>query len=85
MCFFQLINNDSNEPCEVLYIVSPAYLFLFDESTQKVVYDDSAMVDEDWDALRACGWRPSVTLPTMERRQEAYDRLSVRHTELHLH
>jgi mannose-6-phosphate isomerase-like protein (cupin superfamily) len=46
--FFQLIN-DTDQPCEVLYIVSPAYLF--EMTDDKVVYDDSLMVEESWQEL----------------------------------
>jgi hypothetical protein len=51
--FFQLINA-GEEPCEVLYIVSPAYLFVRDG--EKITYDDSVVLDEDWDELEAAGW-----------------------------
>ena len=76
--FFQLVNNDDTEPCDVLYIVSPPYLFLFDEVTQRVVYDDSTVLSEDWEEFRAAAWCPSVGLPTVEQRHDAYRRLAAK-------
>ncbi|MBS0635378.1 MAG: cupin domain-containing protein [Verrucomicrobia bacterium] len=75
--FFQLRNKGS-EPCRVLYIVSPAYLFELDE-TQGVVYDDSFIVEETWQKLESLNWKlPSI--PSQEKmaqaRQESYMRLS---------
>ncbi len=67
-CLFQLIN-ESEEPCEVLYIVSPAYLFLVEG--ERIVYDDSVVLDEDWGELEAAGWDLSRQLPTEGQRQEA--------------
>ncbi len=75
---FQLVNNDDIETCELLYIISPAYLFLFDEASKRVVYDDSVVLDEDWDELRESGWRPSIEFPTMEQRHDAYRRLATK-------
>ncbi len=74
--FFQLINNDDIEPCDVLYIVSLPYLFLYDEENGCVIYDDSAVLNENWDELCASGWCPSVELPTIEQRHDAYRRLA---------
>lgn len=45
---FQLISNGA-EPCEVLYIVSPAYVFDMSPDGE-VRYDDSVMVGEHWSA-----------------------------------
>jgi hypothetical protein len=73
--FFQLVN-DGHESCEVLYIVSPAYLF--EMSDGKVVYDDSLVLEENWDDLKSSGWHPTVPLPTREQRQEAAHRLAAR-------
>lgn len=75
--FFQMVN-DEQEPCEVLYIVSPAYLF--EVSNHQVVYDDSVVCDENWNDLKSSGWRPVVRLPTIEQRQEAEYRMSTRST-----
>lgn len=73
--FCQLIN-DSDEPCEVLYIVSPAYFF--EVSGEDVTYDDSVALEEDWEELEASGWQPSRELPTEEQRREAEYRLAAR-------
>jgi len=73
--FFQLVNDES-ESCEVLYIVSPTYLF--EMSNEHVVYDDSVVFEENWDYLKSSGWRPAVQLPTREQRQEAEHRMSIR-------
>jgi hypothetical protein len=73
--FFQLVNDES-ESCEVLYIVSPTYLF--EMSNEHVVYDDSVVFEENWDYLKSSGWRPAVQLPTIEQRQGAEHRMSIR-------
>ena len=46
--FFQL-SNTSERSCRVLYIVSPAYVFLMNNN--EVVYDDALVLDERWEAL----------------------------------
>ncbi len=74
--FLQLVNNDKNAPCDVLYIVSPGYLYLYDKKTRSVIYDDSSVLDEDWDELRKSDWHPFVDLPNIEQRQAAYNRLA---------
>jgi mannose-6-phosphate isomerase-like protein (cupin superfamily) len=73
--FFQLMN-DEPESCEVLYIVSPA--FLFEMSNEHVIYDDSVVFEENWNYLKSSSWRPAAQLPTREQRQEAEDRMSLR-------
>lgn len=73
--YFQLVNDDQ-ESCEVLYIVSPAYLF--EMSNEHVVYDDSVVFEENWDKLKSSGWRPAVQFPTREQRQEAEHRMATR-------
>jgi len=70
--FLQLINDD-DETCGVLYIVSPAYLFEMSDGV--VTYDDSIVLDEDWDELRASGWHLSREVPTEKQRREAEHRL----------
>ena len=70
---FQLIN-DGSEPCEVLYIVSPAYVF--ETSADGVRYDDAVVLNEDWDALAASRWEISAPMPSMEQRRQAEHRLS---------
>lgn len=73
--FFQLIN-DSPEPCEVLYIVSPAYVF--EMSTEgAVLYDDAVVLDDGWEDLAAAGWRMSRSIATVQQRADAMRRLSV--------
>ncbi len=71
--FLQLANA-ANEPCEVLYVVSPAYVF---ESTGgRVIYDDSVVLDETWAQLEAAGWRASSPWPTQKQRQAAVSRIA---------
>jgi hypothetical protein len=73
--FFQLVNDDI-ELCQVLYIVSPAYVF--EVWNGAVLYEDATVLDESWESLRAAGWQPSVQLPTWEQRQEALQRQAKR-------
>jgi mannose-6-phosphate isomerase-like protein (cupin superfamily) len=73
--FFQLIN-ESIKPCEVLYIVSPAYLV--EMGQKRVIYDDSVVLNEDWVKLKESNWQPAVKIPTAVQRQEAERRLSER-------
>jgi hypothetical protein len=74
--FFQLIN-DGTHPCEVLYIVSPAYTF---EMTAEgdVVYDDSLVLAEDWDALAASDWLLAQPMHPLAERDAATQRLALR-------
>ncbi len=74
--FIQLINKGA-DPCETLYIVSPAYIFE-KQLDGDVTYDDAVALDEDWDALRAANWRTAHPLPTEEQRQQAIGRLANR-------
>jgi hypothetical protein len=69
---FQLIN-ETDKPCEVLYIVSPAYLFEMAED--KVVYDDSLVLEESWNELEAADWHTRSNLPTLEERQNSEQRM----------
>ena len=73
--FFQLVN-EGDGPCKVLYIVSPAYLF--EMSGGKVVYDDSVVLEQEWNDLESAEWRPPLRLPTNDQRREAERRLSER-------
>ena len=52
--FFQLVNK-TDTPCHVLYIVSPAYVFLQNEQGS-IIYDDSIVFDEDWKTLADMNW-----------------------------
>ncbi len=73
--FFQLINR-SAEPCYVLYIVSPSYVFEMDGD--KVIFDDSIILEEDWDALEKLNWLPPAlkkTPFTLKAREESLYRL----------
>lgn len=75
--FLQLINIESYD-CHVLYLVSPAYLFDVDPAGV-IRYDDSIVLEEDWDELQRTGWAPPALagLPTAkERRRQAYERLA---------
>jgi hypothetical protein len=71
--FLQLVNT-SDQACEALYIVSPAYVFEFSDG--RVIYDDSVVVEETWDQLAVANWRTNKTLPTLEQRLQAEARLS---------
>lgn len=73
--FLQLVN-DTEEPCEVLYIVSPAYVFEIDHG--QVIYDDSLVLDETWVQLEASQWQPSRALPTLQQRMQAESRLAAK-------
>jgi mannose-6-phosphate isomerase-like protein (cupin superfamily) len=53
---FLQFRNHSRAPCRVLYIVSPAYVFL--KEGERVVYDDSVVLEEDWEELKKNHWRP---------------------------
>lgn len=70
--FLQLIN-ETDETCEVLYIVTPSYMFELDEN--KVVYDDSVVFDENWDIIETPGWKPSKPYVTLRDRETAIARL----------
>jgi mannose-6-phosphate isomerase-like protein (cupin superfamily) len=72
--FFQLIN-EGPEPCEVLYIVSPAYVFEMRQGSG-VLYDDSLVLEEDWDRLALAGWQAAQPMPTLAQRAEAMRHLS---------
>jgi mannose-6-phosphate isomerase-like protein (cupin superfamily) len=68
----QLINN-REESCEVLYIVTPPYIY--EKTDQGVVYDDSVVLDETWDELESAGWYISKRIPSKDERGEAENRL----------
>ena len=71
--FIQLIN-ETPAPCDVLYIVSPAYVF--EQRDGEVRYDDSLVLDEDWTDLDSNHWQPRRTMPTIEQRRQALGRLA---------
>lgn len=68
--YLQLINDSSTE-CRVLYIVTPAYVFLLEGDV--VEYDDAVVLDDGWDALRERDWRPEVPVPSSHERTRARD------------
>lgn len=70
------LSNETREACEVLYIVSPAYVFEFDDG--KLIFDDSLVLDETWTELEAARWQPSRALPTLEQRMQAEARLAAK-------
>jgi hypothetical protein len=70
--FLQLLN-ETDETCEVLYIVTPSYVFEFEEN--KVIYDDSVVFDESWEAIETPGWMPSKPYTTLSDREAAIARL----------
>jgi mannose-6-phosphate isomerase-like protein (cupin superfamily) len=54
---FLQFRNHTGLPCRALYIVSPAYLFVMEKG--KVVYDDSVVLEEDWEELEKIDWKPA--------------------------
>jgi len=54
---FLQFRNPTHAPCRVLYIVSPAYVFLMKEG--KLIYDDSVVLEEDWQELEKMNWKPA--------------------------
>ncbi|HSA89480.1 MAG TPA: hypothetical protein VLF42_06215 [Burkholderiales bacterium] len=55
--FLQLLNG-SRTSCRVLYIASPAYVFL--KVKRKILYDDAIVVDAGWDELARLRWRAAT-------------------------
>jgi len=68
----QLIN-ETDETCEVLYIVTPSYVFELEGN--KVVYDDSVVFDEGWEIIETPDWKPSKPYVTLRDREAAIARL----------
>ena len=76
---FLQFQNNSHAPCRVLYIVSPAYVFLMEEG--RVVYDDSVALEEDWEELKGVNWAPEKLRTsgiTFEARRAAEKRFANR-------
>lgn len=71
--------NETGARCEVLYIVTPAYLS--ETSAGQVIYDDSVVLEQEWSDLASDGWRQR--LPPIGQRREAERRLSERSTARH--
>jgi len=67
--------NFGKDICEVLYIISPAYVYLLEDG--KVIYDDSIMIprDETWGNILSDDW--SLTFPYDIDREEASERIRV--------
>lgn len=55
--FVQLLN-ESRTLCRVLYIASPAYVFL--KAREKILYDDAIVLDTGWDQLMRLRWRTAA-------------------------
>jgi mannose-6-phosphate isomerase-like protein (cupin superfamily) len=76
---FQL-RNDWEMPAEVLYIVSPSYVF--ENDGNEVRYDDAILVAESWDDLSKSGHDvPSLKISSYEvraRREESKRRLELK-------
>jgi mannose-6-phosphate isomerase-like protein (cupin superfamily) len=76
---FQL-RNDSDIPAEVLYIVSPSYVFEVEDG--EVRYDDATLVARTWEELAVSNYLvPGLKVSAEEakaRRAEAMRRLALR-------
>jgi hypothetical protein len=59
---FLQLRNETRTPCRLLYIASPAYLFL--KVRGRIIYDDAVVLDATWDELARLRWRPA-TVPTL--------------------
>jgi hypothetical protein len=55
--FLQILN-EAAAPCRVLYVASPAYVFL--KMRRKILYDDAIVLDAGWDELMRLRWRPAA-------------------------
>jgi mannose-6-phosphate isomerase-like protein (cupin superfamily) len=71
--FFQLVNEQAT-PTEVLYIVSPAYVFDMGPNGE-LRFDDAVVLTESWEDLAAADLRMRVPMPTAEQRNEALRRI----------
>lgn len=59
--FFQLINR-SDEPCEVYYIVGPAFVFELGKDSN-VLYNDAVVLEHSWEKLAELQWSPPELPP----------------------
>jgi len=76
--FLQLINKTFDD-CQVLYIVSPAYIFL--KENDVVIYDDAISLDHSWEELDKLNWLPKELTDerySLEARKKAYKTLKNR-------
>lgn len=75
--FFQL-RNETIEPCEVYYIVGPA--FVFEADAAGVKYNDAVVFDHSWEKLAEYNWLPPELPKTREQaalRRKSLKRLSI--------
>jgi hypothetical protein len=75
--FFQLVN-PAYEPCQVLYIVSPPFVYETGP-TGNVVFNDAVVFDGSWEDLARAKYdlhKLAKRLPTAENRQKSAERLS---------
>jgi len=76
---FQL-QNPYDAPAEVLYIVSPSYVF--EMECKEIIHDDSVLVAESWEELEAANYDVSAlkisTCAAVASRAEAMRRLAER-------
>jgi hypothetical protein len=74
------LRNDGDAPAEVLYIVSPQYVF--EKENKEVRYDDAIVVAKTWKELVETGYNvPALKLTSDQRRanrDESMRRLAVR-------
>jgi mannose-6-phosphate isomerase-like protein (cupin superfamily) len=79
---FQLRNSGS-DPAQVLYIVSPSFVFEKDDGV--VLYNDAVLVAETWEALEAAGYDvPALHLSVDEvtrQRSQSLRRLMARKSQ----
>ncbi len=74
---FLQFRNHTHDSCRVLYIVSPAYVFLKEKG--ELIYDDSVVLEEDWEELGKMNWKPAklCSLDSIRKaRQAAKERLA---------
>lgn len=74
--YFQL-DNGYDDDCNVLYIVSPDYLFEIEGD--RVIYDDAIVLDFGWEQLQKTNWSPpelSDPRNSSSARDGSYRRLS---------
>ena len=68
------LGNQTHETLEVLYIVSPSYVFATDTDGH-VIYDDAILVAEDWGLLNHDAPQAYTIEEVRSQRTEALDRL----------
>lgn len=76
----QLVN-PAYEPCQVLYIVSPPFLYEAGPAGN-IVYNDALVLDGSWEDLAKAKYdlsKLAKRIPTAEERQKSAERLSRTH------